>query len=255
MADDHFRCIELNLPIVEFHRLPQNSAYKYEYFGGRAVLSPRPKCHCAVLDLHLLSDVETCDVRPLPPGEIVEMADLFGAAFHRTQPFASLDEDDARKAARACLEKTAGGGDGPLIGAACFQAFAERFDGPVGAILITLLPHENIDGWRSYTWKEPPPPDAVERRLGCPHLTWVFVSPWEVRRGVGTALLAASIRALMELGYPQLASTFLLGNDSSTLWHWRNGFRLQPLYSAMRREFAARAPTPRPRAAGPSGSA
>ena len=34
---------------------------------------------------------------------------------------------------------------------------------------------------------------------------------------------------------PRLASTFLLGNDSSTLWHWRNGFRLQPLYSAMRR--------------------
>jgi len=244
MADDHFRCIELHLPIVEFHHLPQNSAYKYEYFDGRAVLSPRPKCHHAVLDLRLLSDVELCDIRPLPPGQIVDMADLFHAAFNRTQPFASLDKDDARRAARECLDKTASGGDGPLITAACFQAFAERFDGPVGAILITLVPHDNIDNWRSHTWKEPPPPDAVERRLGCPHLTWVFVSPWEGRRGVGTALLAASVRALMELGYPQLASTFLLGNDSSTLWHWRNGFRLQPLYSALRREFAARASTP-----------
>jgi hypothetical protein len=88
MADDHFRQIELHLPFKEFLRIPRNSAYKYEYFDGRAVLSPRPKCYHAVLDL-----------KPL-------------------------------------------------------------------------------------------------------------------------------------------ASTFLLGNDSSTLWHWRNGFRLQPLYSAMRRAFA-----------------
>ena len=109
----------------------------------------------------------------------------------------------------------------------------------MGAILVTLLPEGILDNWRCYRWKDPPPSDAVERRLGCPHLTWVFVSPWEERRGVGTALLAASVRVLRELGYSQLASTFLLGNDSSTLWHWRNGFRLQPLYSAMRREVAA----------------
>ena len=41
MADDHFRRIELPLSIDEFHRLPRNSAYKYEYLGGRAVLTPR----------------------------------------------------------------------------------------------------------------------------------------------------------------------------------------------------------------------
>ncbi len=116
---------------------------------------------------------------------------------------------------------------------------APRFEGPVGAILITLLPTDILSNWRSQGWSEPPS-NALEHRLGCPHLTWVFVSPWQERRGVGSALLAASVRALREFGYPQLASTFLLGNDSSTLWHWRNGFRLQPLSSALRQEFAAR---------------
>jgi hypothetical protein len=38
--------------------------------------------------------------------------------------------------------------------------------------------------------------------------------------------LAAAVRELLALGYTQLASTFLAGNDSSTLWHWRNGFQL-----------------------------
>jgi hypothetical protein len=186
-----------------------------------------------------MTDVEPCDVRPLPVEEIVALAPLFRAAFHRTQPFAALDDDEALAAARQCLEKTAGGGDGPPIGSACFQAFDPGFDGPVGAILVTLLPDDIIDNWRSHAWKEPPPADAVERRLGCPHLTWIFVSPWEARRGMGSALLAASVRALLELGYVRLASTFLLGNDSSKLWHWRNGFRLQPMYSAMRREISA----------------
>jgi hypothetical protein len=240
MADDHFRLIELHLSIDEFHRLPQNSAYKYEYFGSRAVLSPRPKCFRAVLDLQPMTDVERCDVRPVPPAEIMEMATLFRAAFHRTQPFAALDDPEALTAARQCLEKTAGGGDGPLIAPACFQAFEPRCDGPVGAILVTLQPADVVDNWSSYGWKEPPPPDAIERLLGCPHLTWVFVSPCEARRGIGSALLAASVRALLDLRYRRIASTFLLGNDSSTLWHWRNGFRLQPLHSAMRRELAAR---------------
>jgi L-amino acid N-acyltransferase YncA len=43
---------------------------------------------------------------------------------------------------------------------------------------------------------------------------------------VGSALLGAATDALLALGYRELASTFLLGNDPSALWHWRNGFRL-----------------------------
>jgi hypothetical protein len=236
MADSHYRRIELHLPFDEFLRLPRNSAYKYEYYDGRAVLSPRPKCHRAVLDLHPLTDVEPYEVRALPPGEIMDFAELFCAAFRRTPPYAALDDEQALTVARECLEKTAGGGDGPVIGSACFQAFEKHFSYPVGAILITLLPAGIVDNWGSHTWKEPLPADAVERRLGCPHLTWIFVSPWVERHGMGTALLAASVTALMELGYTQLASTFLQGNDSSTLWHWHNGFRLQPLHSAWRRE-------------------
>jgi hypothetical protein len=38
------------------------------------------------------------------------------------------------------------------------------------------------------------------------------------------------------MGYKELASTFLLGNDPSTLWHWANRFRVLPLYGAWRQE-------------------
>ncbi len=57
-------------------------------------------------------------------------------------------------------------------------------------------------------------------------MTWVFVAPLFTGEGVGTALLNAAVRQLLALGYTELASTFLAGNDSSMLWHWRQGFRL-----------------------------
>src|SRR5262249_10109961 len=113
--DHHFPHLELHLPFAEFERLPQNSAYKYEYFGGRAVLSPPPKCPHAVLDLAPREPDPGLELRPLPPGEILSLAPLFRSAFHRVQPFASLDDAGALAVARDCLEKTASGGDGPLI--------------------------------------------------------------------------------------------------------------------------------------------
>jgi L-amino acid N-acyltransferase YncA len=84
-------------------------------------------------------------------------------------------------------------------------------------------------------WKTPPPSDCIERRLGRPHLTWIFVGPWQAGHGVGTALLAHAAQSLLELGYNELVSSFILGNTSSMLWHWRNGFELLPYIGSMRR--------------------
>ena len=74
--------------------------------------------------------------------------------------------------------------------------------------------------------------DAPPRPI--PHLTWIFVNPWTARQGVGSALLDAVVRGLRSEGYDRLGSSFLLGNDSSTLWHWRNGFRLISFTGAYR---------------------
>ena len=53
------------------------------------------------------------------------------------------------------------------------------------------------------------------------------------------SLLACAARGLIELGYTELLSSFILGNTSSMLWHWRNGFQLLP-YSGSRRGFRDR---------------
>lgn len=242
--DNYYRQIELPISIDEFRILPQNAAYKYEYFDSRAVLSPRPKTFTAVREIpgELLRDsLWPVDIHSLPPAEIPTLGQLFTAAMWSTQPFASLEPNAADAAAADCLDKTIAGNDGPIIESACFRATDPRQDSHlIGGILVTLVPDEVRTVPFAGLWKEPPPADAVARRLGCPHLTWVFAHPWQRRHGVGTALLAAAVKALADLGFRHLASTFQLDNGPSVLWHWRNGFRLLPQFSAIAAEYRDR---------------
>ena len=232
MCDEWMPRLELPITFEQFQQLPRNAAYKYEYFYDTAWLNPRPRYYHALLDLGpwaerpLEGASRKAQLRSVQPGDWEGLAPLFSAAFDRQQPFCGLDDDRALEAARKALEHTRSGGDGPWIEQASFVAIEGERGPDVGAILITLLPDSDPSGWHTYHWKEPPPPDALARRLGRPHLTWIFVNPFDAGQGVGTLLLSASVRELLALGYRQLASTFMIGNDSSMLWHWRNGFRL-----------------------------
>jgi GNAT superfamily N-acetyltransferase len=230
------RSVKLRMSIQEFRQLPRHPAYKYEYIEGEAWLTPRPKTYHALLELRPPPDDDGgVAARPVTDEDWADLGRLFAAAFRDRPPFLGLDHRKRRSAARAILDHARTGGDGPFVGQASFVAETAPFDGPAGGILITLLPDADFADWRSYAWREPPPDDAVARRLGRPHLTWVFVHPLAEGQGVGTALLHAATRRLLALGYAELASTFLLGNESSTLWHWRSGFRLAPSPWSLRR--------------------
>lgn len=241
MIEKWYSTIELPLTFEQFERLPQNRAYKYEYFDGQAWLSPRPQSHHAVLDLasfnHPIPEMATDEevaVRPLAAEEWDQLPPLFAAAFRRVQPFASLPDKVRLEAAQECLRNTRAGGEGPVISATSLVAVRQTDGAIIGALLTTLAPPGESAQWHSWRWNTPPPPDAITQRMGRPHLTWIFVGPWHARLGVGTALLDAAVQALLGLGYSQLASTFLVGNESSTLWHWRVGFRLLPYPGSMR---------------------
>jgi GNAT superfamily N-acetyltransferase len=241
MCDEWMAALDLPLTPEQFRRLPRHAAYKYEHFSGRTWINPRPRYYHALLDLGH-GNAGAADgaapglmLRPWQEADWEGLAPLFAAAFRAQQPFAGLDDGPRLEAARKSLRHTRSGGDGPWIEPASYVAAVPGEGHPVGAILLTLLPAGDLTGWDGYHWTEPPPADAIIRRLGRPHLTWVFVAPLSAGRGVGTALLHAAVRQLLALGYAELASTFLLGNDSSMLWHWRNGFRLLAYPGSRRR--------------------
>lgn len=218
--------IELPLTLEQFQQLPRNPAYKYDYIQGRALLTPWARHFHALLDLSTPRLASTVPVRSLGAHDWETLVPLFAGSFRSSQPFASLDEATLLQASYQALERTRIGGDGPMIDPACFIAPGKT--GPTGAILTTLLPDGDPCDLESYVWRDAPPAGCVSLRLGRPHLTWIFVDPFVQGLGTGTALLGAAVQALLHLGYHQLLTTFILGNDASLLWHWRNGFKLLP---------------------------
>jgi GNAT superfamily N-acetyltransferase len=237
--------LQLSLTPAEFLRLPRHPSYRYDYEDGQAWLNPRPRYYHALLDLEglALDGPAAVALRPLVEADWGELVEVFAASFRMQQPFAGLEEASRHSAARGSLTQTRTGGDGPWIEAASFVA-QDTAGRPVGAVLITLLPLRDPTDWDAYHWPQAPPPDCIERRLGRPHLTWVFVHPARAGRGVGTALLGAAAAALRRLGYTSLLSTFLAGNDSSMLWHWRTGFRLLTHPGSSRRRDSGNEPEP-----------
>lgn len=232
MCEEWMPGLKFRLSLEEFHRLPRNPAFKYEYWDRLAQLTPRPRHFHGLLELARPEPTpplshDLC-LRPVQDGDRHDLASLFAASFATIQPFGSLDDELRREAARHCLDKTFTGGDGPMVSWASFVVEEKESQRPNGAILVTLLPDGDPTEPDSYYWNEPPPADCIERRLGRPHVTWVFVSPQRRGDGLGSTLLAAAVHSLHQLGFTQLLSTFLLGNDSSMLWHWRNGFQLLP---------------------------
>lgn len=241
MIERLFPFIRLPISVEQFHQLPQNPAYKYEYLDGEAWLSARPKVYHAMLRLRprstpvSLAFNEKLRLRRIRPRDWASLPNVFAGAFHRVQPFASLESDARQDAAQKCLADCRAGHDGPVIRQASFVVERCEDHALVGAILITLMRSVDLTTFEPTRWKEPPPRDCLKQKLGRPHLTWIFVGPWSARNGIGTALLTAACGELLALGYRELASSFLLGNESSMLWHWRNGFRLLEYPGSMRR--------------------
>src|SRR5438093_552326 len=126
MCDDWMTGLRLPLTFEQFHQLPRNPAYKYEFFDGTACLSPRPKYYHAVLEFEPPPALEKADtevlVRPLAETDWEKLAPVFTGAFRGLPPFNHLEDEPRAAAARKCLEHTRQGGDGPLIGPACFTA-------------------------------------------------------------------------------------------------------------------------------------
>jgi GNAT superfamily N-acetyltransferase len=243
MCDEWMPFVKVPMSIEQFHQLPRHPAYKYEFIEGETWLTPRPRYYHAILDLKPLAATPlphadpNAVLRPLRPDDWENaLPEVFAAAFHDQQPFSGLEHDKLRGAALKSLTQTRDGTDGPWIERASFVAVDGNLEHVIGAILATLLPDADLSEWGAYHWREAPPADCLERGLGRPHVTWVFVSPFYKGHGVGTALLNTSARQLLALGYTELASTFLAGSDSSMLWHWRQGFRLLAYPGSRRRQ-------------------
>ncbi len=227
MLPDWFLPLEFDLAWEAFLKLPRHPAYQYEYRAGRVRLESRPRLFHALLDLSgetTLTESSGLAARPVAAKDWPALRFVFVRAFGRTAPLRHLDDLTRRQATEQLLDATRSGRDGPLIPSASLVHCDDQ-NSPAGACLITLLPAGDLSDFTDPNWTAPPP-NAPGSGQGLPHLTWIFVDPARQRRGLGAALLHQASAELRKLGYSRLASTFLLGDHASALWHWRQGFQL-----------------------------
>ncbi|WP_437202812.1 GNAT family N-acetyltransferase [Planctomicrobium sp. SH664] len=233
MLNDWFAELKFELPWETFRGLPRHPAYRYEYRAGTVSIRGNPRYYHALLDLQCLPK-QPAGLResfgPLSFRSVTEqdwppLRLLFAAAFEDHVPFQQADSHRLEQAASRLLQRLRSGEDGPLVSAASIVAL--KPDGTVaGASLITLVPAGDLTDFTHEEWGSPAPPDAEKQCWGRPHLTWIFVAPHCRRQGVASALLRQSAEGLRTAGYSTLASTLLLGDHTSLLWHWKQGFRL-----------------------------
>jgi len=236
--DRWFTRLAIPMSWQQFRQLPQHPAYRYEYRNGVAHLIPRLRRYHGLLNLPVRtvssqSASSDSTIRPVADDDWEQLPELFANAFASTAPFSMLEPPQRLSAAQDCITRTLTGEYGLLVAPASFVAVeANQLR---GAILITLLQAGDLEAFDDPRWKEIPPENALESGWGRPHVTWVFTSPIAARQGLASALLNRAADALLHLGYTELASTFLLGNEPSLLWHWRNGFHLLSYVGSPRR--------------------
>jgi len=249
MSEQWMPTLKLPMTREQFQQLPRNPAYSYDYLNGTLLIAPRTRHFHGVLTLANWQGAgdESGEpsrvgdrVRPILEDDRRALPEVFAAAFDRVEPFAGLTGAARLAAARDCLDRCWSGGDGPFLEQASFVAMHPENTNLLGAILVTLVPGGDAAAAESYRWDVDPPADHIASKLGQPHITWIFVDPYWKGIGVGTALLDRAVAALGQLGYASLWSTFLLGNDSSMLWHWRNGFELAGFPMSRRRRLTSR---------------
>lgn len=195
------------MPLEDYERLPFNPAWKQEYFGGCLVETPREIFVHASLPVAPRAMENQVALRPAMASDEHMLRPLFVRAFVDTIEFCDYTDAKLHVAAQQSLARFF---QRPPQGAfhASRVAIAPSGTGdagePIGAALVALE-----EGWAL--------------------LDMIFVAPNWQRRGVASALVAAAVNALHELGSVRtLVSRYHLGNDASRAWHHRFGFVDEP---------------------------
>ena len=204
------RSRHLAMTLEEFRLLrllEREPGWKYEYWNGRAHISPRHQVVTTSLNIEPRSCRYPCQIRPVEEKYEAELISAYLAAFRDTIEYCDWEEDKIADSARKSVVGFLGGERGKPL--------------PASRLALVFHPEteERVVGGAAL---------LVEMDDGCPLLDVLLVSPEWQRRGLATALVSSAIDQLHGSGYRRLTSRYMLGNDESEAWHGKFGFAAHP---------------------------
>ena len=198
------RSRHLAMTVEEFQLLKRKPGWKYEYWNGRAHISPGYRMVTTSLNIEPRSCKYPCQIRPVEKKYESELVSAYLAAFRDCIEYCDWEQDKIADSARKSVVGFFSGERGNPLPASRLALVSHPEKVVVGATLL------------------------VEMDDGCALLDMLFVSPEWQRRGIATALVSAAIEQLHCSGYERLESRYMLGNDESRAWHGKFGFVAHP---------------------------
>jgi ribosomal protein S18 acetylase RimI-like enzyme len=201
------RSRHLRMSFEDFHQLPFRLGWKQEFINGHLVETPRQAMVHGTIPVAQRSIPSPVPLRPAAITDEEDLLPCFMAAFRNTFEFCDYDRKQFGEAARECLRYVFREPSHrwlPASRIALGPPGTRQAGKPIGAALVLLQ-----SNWA--------------------FLDAVCVAPAWQRRGLATALVAAAIEALHQVGaYHVIVSRFFLGNEASCAWHRRFGFTDEP---------------------------
>lgn len=198
-----------HIPITweAFELMPRRLGWKYEYCDGQVHLSPRHQVVTVTLAVgpHVMR--APCDLRPVRDTDREQLVSTYVAAFADTVEFCDWESAAIVAAARKDVLGFFASTRGQPLLASRVAVAAHSHGGAEQLVGAALLVKTESDG---------------------PLLDMLFVAPAAQRKGIATALLAATMTELDSRGIRTLRSRYHLGNEASRAWHQRCGFVEEP---------------------------
>ena len=201
------RSRHLAMTFEQFELLERKPGWKYEYWHGKAHISPGHRVVTASVNIEPRSCKYPGRIGPAEKKYEAELIFAYLAAFRDTIEYCDWEEEKIADSAR----KSVAG------------FFAGERGNPLPASRLALVSHPEVED-RLVVGAAL----LVEMDDGCPLLDILFVSPEWQRRGIATALVSSAIDQLHGSGYRRLKSRYMLGNDESRAWHGKFGFVAHP---------------------------
>jgi GNAT superfamily N-acetyltransferase len=186
------------MTIDEFHLMPYELGWKYEYWGGEAHISPKwINVVKTTVPVKPRPVIAPCAIRPLTETDLPKFIPAYVAGFRDAADYCDYSLAYVKRAAISHMRNFFAGNRGIPHPA---SQIAIRRGCIVGAVLIT------------------------ERKDQRCLLDLLFVRPNQQRQGLATALVATALNHLSSEGREWLTSRYLLANAASRDWHHRFGF-------------------------------
>jgi GNAT superfamily N-acetyltransferase len=199
------RSQHLPMSFEEWELLPYQPGWKYEYWDGRAHITPNHQTAVTTAPVTPRPVNAPCALRPVLPEDQALLLAVYMEAFADNQAYCDYTDTAFLDAARCDLRESFTGHRAPLLAAARVAVATEASGAPlVGAALL-----------------------SHDREYG-PMLDLLFIRSLWQRRGLATALVASAMNALHQAGEATLTSCYQLANTASQAWHRGCGFVERP---------------------------